>query len=77
MGTPAPSPALRRENLRNPLTNAREIYANRRTDVLRTEVILSTVRPAGPPGSNLVLTAPATRTGACHHPPLLTQESPQ
>ncbi|GAB2733022.1 hypothetical protein GCM10027072_29550 [Streptomyces bullii] len=77
MGTPAPSPAHRRENLRNPLTNAREIYANRRTDVLRSEVILSTVRPTGTPGSNLMLTAPATRTGAGLHPPLLTQESPQ
>ncbi|GAA2524567.1 hypothetical protein GCM10010423_17620 [Streptomyces levis] len=76
MGTPAPSPARRGENLRNPLTIAREIYANRRTGVLRSEVILSTVRPAGPPGSNLMLNSPRHPHGACLHPPQLTQESP-
>ena len=58
---PPPSP----ENLRNPLTNARENYANRRTAVLRRVVILSTARTAGPPGSNLMPTVPATRTGGC------------
>ncbi|GGL98049.1 hypothetical protein GCM10010129_47200 [Streptomyces fumigatiscleroticus] len=47
LGTPAPSPALRLENLRNPPTNAREIYANRRTALPPGEVILSTVRQGG------------------------------
>ncbi|GAA2571218.1 hypothetical protein GCM10010398_71620 [Streptomyces fimbriatus] len=77
MGTPAPSPADRRENLSALHADAREIHANRRTAVLRSEVILNTVRPTAAPGSNLVLTAPATRTGAAPTPPLLTQESPQ
>jgi hypothetical protein len=35
LGTPAPSPAVCQENLRNPHTNERENYANRRTDAPR------------------------------------------
>ncbi|GAA3190616.1 hypothetical protein GCM10010451_45510 [Streptomyces virens] len=77
MGTPAPSPADRCENLPDPPSDRWETPANRRTAVLRSEVIHDTVTPAGGAGSNLVLTAPATRTGSQLHPPLLTQESPQ
>ncbi|GAA2453220.1 hypothetical protein GCM10010421_52620 [Streptomyces glaucus] len=82
LGTPAPSPAHRRENLRDPLADTREIHANRRTDVLHGEVIRNTVHPTGAAGSNLVLTVPApgqkrgVPRGTRLHPPP-TQESPQ
>ncbi|GHH83167.1 hypothetical protein GCM10017771_09300 [Streptomyces capitiformicae] len=77
LGTPAPSPGSYRGNLRNPHMSGPENCTDRTTAVLQEWVILKLRRCRAGAGSSLMLTDPATRTGACIQPPLLTQESPQ